>query len=199
LGILTLLFGAAGAGGCHHYLPPSSASLPGQPALARNNPLFVPVADPELVWNQVVDALDDHFKIMREERVRLVGDVLLEGRLETYPADGSTLLEPWRKDSTHGYEKLHATLQSVRRRATARVIPVAGGHFIELIVNKELEDVNHPEQATVDRSGFRYDATLGQNTAPTAAGTVTMGWISLGRDFSLEQQILANLEARLTP
>ena len=74
-------------------------------------------------WNasssgsQAVDAVDDYFRIEREERVRLIGGVLTEGRIDTFPIIGSTIFEPWRKDSTPGYEKVHATLQSIRRRA----------------------------------------------------------------------------------
>ena len=64
------------------------------------NPLFVPPMDRELLWNQTVDAVDDYFRIEREERVRLIGGVLTEGRIDTFPTIGSTILEPWRRDST---------------------------------------------------------------------------------------------------
>ena len=109
------------------------------------NPMLVAVADRDLLWDQVVDALDDYFMIQREERVRQVGDVLLEGRIETFPVGGATLLEPWRKDSTPGPERLQSTLQSIRRRAVVRVTPTGGGYFIDLAVYKELEDLASPQ------------------------------------------------------
>ena len=65
--------------------------------------------------------------------------------------EGSTILEPWRKDSTHGAEKLHATLQSVRRYAFVRVIPADGGYLLQVAVHKQLEDVVQPEHSTVGR------------------------------------------------
>ena len=55
--------------------------------------------DRDLVWDQVVDVVDDYFRMQHEERVRLVGDLLTEGRLDTYPRSGSTIFEPWNRDS----------------------------------------------------------------------------------------------------
>src|SRR3954453_16209664 len=79
------------------------------------NPMFIPPIDREFLWNQTVDAIDDYFRIEREDRVRLIAGVLTEGRIDTFPTIGSTVFEPWRTDSTPGYEKIHATLQSIRR------------------------------------------------------------------------------------
>jgi len=87
--------------------------------------MFIPPLDREFLWNQTADAVDDYFRIEREDRVRLIAGVLTEGRIDTFPTIGSTVFEPWRTDSTMGYEKLHATLQSIRRRATVRVAAVA--------------------------------------------------------------------------
>jgi hypothetical protein len=160
------------------------------------NPLFVQTADHELLWNQVVDTVDNYFKIQKEERVRLVGDVVLEGRIDTFPADGSTLLEPWRDDSTPGFEKLHATLQSVRRQANVRVIPAQGGYLIDVAVYKEVEDLEQPQHAAVGRARVRHGDSLAPSQ-PDALDELTLGWIRLGRDVSLEQQILTEIRQRL--
>jgi len=179
------------------------AAVPGNmpnDAAHLQNPLFVPVGDREFLWSQIVDTLDDYFKIKREERVRLVGDVWLEGHIETYPTEGSTILEPWRKDSTPGPEKLHATLQSVRRYAFVRVSPspTDGGYLLHVAVHKQLEDVVAPEHATVGRASVRHDNSLvDEETSPLAAPT-TLGWIPVGRDVSLEQRILGEIQGRVT-
>ena len=184
----------------HRASPP-----PPGPGLAIENPIFVPVDDHELVWSQVVDAMDDYFQIQSEERVQFIGGVITEGRIETIPRSGATLLEPWRRDSTRGFEKIHATLQSVRRRASARLMPVANGYSIEVAVFKELEAVDRAEHATIGGSTLRYDDSLVRGDrviaeADTHAITdapITLGWIAQGRDVTLEHEILANIRARL--
>ena len=172
---------------------------------AAGNPLFVAVEDRELVWNQVVDELDNYFQIEREERVRLAGNVLTEGTITTYPRLGSSILEPWHRDSAPGYEKLLSTLQTIRRRAVVRVIPTNGGYLVDVAVFKELEDRIAPEGGGTAPVTLRYDDSL---VRPDAVGERnedafdefppgTLGWIPLGRDPQLEQRILNNIAGRL--
>lgn len=161
------------------------------------NPLFVPAMDREFLWNQTVDVVDDYFRIEREERVRLIAGVLTEGRIDTFPLSGSTILEPWRRDSTRGYEKWHATLQAIRRRATVRVMPTEGGYLLDVVVQKELEDLDKPENATVGGATLRYDGTLVRQQGAPGRFSVNLGWIPIGRDCALEQRILANISERL--
>jgi hypothetical protein len=178
-----------------HSLP-HATPLP-HAALAQN-PMYVPLSDREFLWNQLVDTVDDYFEIEREERVRLVGNVLTEGQLETFPQPGSTALEPWLGDSSPGFERRQATLQSIRRRAVVFVRPqVDGGYLVEVIVYKELEDVSQPEFSTVNPEGLRHDGTLERRTRDPLSGPVTLGWIPVGRDTTLEQRILAQLRGRL--
>jgi hypothetical protein len=177
------------------WLGPRQVTVPQSQAIP--NPMFVPIADREILWNQLVDELDDYFRIAREQRVQETGGVLTEGRIDTHPAIGATLLEPWRRDSTPGFERLESTLQSIRRRATARVIPREGGYFVEIQVLKELEDVSQPERSTASSPTQRYDGSLVRGETPIQTGPQTLGWICIGRDASLEQQILAELAGRL--
>ena len=169
----------------------------GGPPAPLENPFFVPAIDREFLWNQTVDALDDYFRIEREDRVRLIGGVLTEGRIDTFPTTGSTLLEPWRGDSTSGYEKWHATLQSIRRRAIVRVIPSEGGYLLDVQVLKELEDLDKPEHATAGGATLRHDGSLVRQEGAGGRFSHTLGWIPLGRDASLEQKILVDIAARL--
>jgi len=184
------------AGGCSLFHGRGPDAPPGAER-GLDNPLFFPVADRELLWNQLVDAVDDYFRIEREQRVQEVGGVLTEGRIITFPTNGATHLEPWHRDSTPGYERLHSTFQSLRRRAEVRVMPRNNGYFVEVVVFKELEDVNQPEGATVRGAAMRHDGSLTRNETPDPDGPVTLGWICLGRDIGLEQQILTELQARM--
>lgn len=192
---------AALACGCK-LLP--KGGVPGPPITSGSvrlgppqNPLFVSGLDPEFVHNQVVDEIDNYFKVQREERVRDVGGVLTEGRVESFPQVGGTIFEPWRKDSTPGFEKLHATLQSIRRRALVRIIPVEGGTLLDVAVYKELEDLKYPERSSVGDSTMRYDTSLVRPQGAERLPPGSLGWIPQGRDASLEQRILSHLRGRL--
>jgi hypothetical protein len=194
--ICGMVVGASCGCGWHPHgslLGQAPAGLPG-----LQNPLLVPVADRDLLWEQVIDALDDYFVIEHEERVRQIGEVLLEGRIETFPVGGATLLEPWRHDATPGAERWQSTLQSIRRRAVVRVAPSAGGYLIDLAVYKELEDLASPQHATVGRARVRHETTLERNEREIGADTFTLGWIPLGRDVTLEQRILQEIRDRTT-
>ena len=189
--VVALVLGSVGCApwGAAAQTAPAVAVLP--------NPLPVSAGDEEYLWNQIVDTVDDYFKIEREVRMRNDGGVVTDGLVQTYPVIGSSYLEPWRGDSMPGFEKLHASLQSIRRRAVVRVIPLAGGYSIELAVYKELEDVAQPEFATVGASTLRHDGSLVRNESNPVNGPATLGWIPPARDVGLEQRTLAEWRVRV--
>jgi hypothetical protein len=165
---------------------------------AVQNPVFIPAADSDVFWEMLVDVLDNYFRIAHEDRVRQVGDVLTEGRIETYPKTGATVLEPWRKDSVGRFQRWESTLQTIRRRAQARVIPSAGGFLVEVQVEKEQEALDRPEQATAASAGLRLGESIDRQPAiGLGEDPHTLGWIPLGRDVILEQTILMELTRRL--
>jgi hypothetical protein len=146
----------------------------------------------------LVDVLDDYFRIAHEDRVRQVGEVLTEGRIDTFPRTGATVLEPWRKDSVGRFQRWEATLQTIRRRAQARVIPSAGGFLVEVIVEKEQEALDRPEHATAASAGLRLGETIdNQPRVSLTDDPHTLGWVPLGRDVILEQAILMELTRRI--
>lgn len=161
------------------------------------NPLPVTVADRGFFWNQLVDTVDDYFDIKSEQQVSAFGEMLTEGVIETVAIPGATALEPWRWDSTPGFERRHATLQSVRRRATIRVRPQGATYLVAVIVEKALEDVNRPAQGTPGSAIPRHDNSLLRLQDEADRQSETLGWIPMGRDVSLEQEILRELNARL--
>jgi hypothetical protein len=165
--------------------------------LYHANPVLVPAGNPEWLWENLVDVVDDYFPIEREEPVRVIGGVPTEGRLDTFPAVGSTLLEPWRDDAANSYEKLEGTLQSIRRSAVVRILPAERGYWIDVAVFKQLEDVREPLQADAGAATFRYDGSLTRVVNPVGEEPIDEGWINLGRDAPLEQRILGQLLSRL--
>jgi hypothetical protein len=162
------------------------------------NPLPIPPASRDWVWEQVVDVVDDYFEIEHEERGRAVGDVVTVGRIDTFPAIGSTLLEPWKGDSVNVYERLECTLQSQRRRAVVQVVPGPdGSSMVDVQVYKELEDVTQPEQSPTASATFNYTSSLQSFVEPIGGQPVPLGWIGQGRDLALEQVMLAKMSLRL--
>ena len=162
------------------------------------NPVLLPVMNREVLWNSIVDTVDDYFRIRREEPIQLVGNTLTEGYIETVATDAATVFEPWRKDGVAGYERVHATFQSIRRQAEIRVRPVQNGFQVEVIVHKELEDLDHPQFATVGGSTVRHDGSLTRPKPGNKYDRETLGWIPMGRDVTLEQAILRDLGERIT-
>ncbi len=183
--------------GCQAFRSFSGLENQPIPAAEVANPLAVPMLDRWLVMEQISDELDNYFRIFREERIRMHDGILSEGRIETHPKIGSTLLEPWRRDSLIGFERLHATLQTVRRFAKVRVVPTGDHYLVDLQVFKELEDLEQPVGAGVTGTIFRHDSSLDIDQRLPQLTQNNRGWIPLGRDVLLEQQILKNIQARL--
>ena len=142
--LLLLAFAVLCCTGCQAFRSFSGLENQPIPTTEVANPLAVPMLDRWLVMEQISDELDDYFRIFREERIRMHDGILSEGRIETHPKIGSTLLEPWRRDSLIGFERLHATLQTVRRFAKVRVVPTGDHYLVDLQVFKELEDLQQP-------------------------------------------------------
>ncbi len=191
--------------------PPGSAPGEVVPDVVPPSTVSVPVTNPDWAWDQIVDVVDDYFQIASEDRVKQVADVMTEGRIDTFPVTGATIFEPWRKDSANLHERWECTLQSIQRRASVRVIPDATGYLVDVSVWKELEDVPKPIHANTGAATFRYDTSLQRDTEfdpdpnripgdparPVGPRTPTAGWIYLGRDPALEQEMLAKIRAKL--
>jgi hypothetical protein len=179
--------------------PPGVA--PGSPAEMASlgpNPISVPVTNEDVAWDQIADVVSDYFTISREQRARRNGEVWTEGRIETAPQDGATWLQPFRRDSVGSFNRWESTFQTIRRRAIVRVIPEGSGYQVEVVVEKELEDLPTPEMATAGAAVFTGDESLPtQRLEQKGRVPVSPRWLSLGRDPALEQRMLGDIQARL--
>lgn len=162
------------------------------------NPVQIPMLDRFLVMDEISDEMDDYFRIAREEQIRISDNVMSEGWIETWPRIGSTVLEPWHRDSTRGFEKLHSSFQTIRRQAKVRIIPSGDSYLVDVKVFKELEDNPNPVRGAVSGKYLRHDNALDVGAEDYWSSKQNDGWISMGRDASLEQQILANIVRRLS-
>ena len=190
--ILLVLFTASG---CRQLVYRLTSDVPPQ---FVPNPLELPPVADDFLWLQVVDTLDDYFRIARQQPVVNRADYVLEGKLETSYKIAGSILEPWRKDTTTGFERLQGTLQSIRRRAIVTVRPIATGYSVEVIVQKDLEDTDRTQYATESTAGLRHDGSRLSREDSFDDSPQTLGWIPLGRDPTLEIAILNDLFGRVT-
>ncbi|MBQ8285046.1 MAG: hypothetical protein IJZ10_01950 [Thermoguttaceae bacterium] len=193
---------------------PGCAGVPSEPTPplsvgtyndAAPNPLFVQTADPDYLWNAVVDVVDNYFEIEFETPIRVFeretenGERFTsraEGRIDTKPTIAAGVLEPWRKNSVACEDRWLATFQTIRRSAVVRVVPDAAGYLIYLSVYNEIEDLKTPMGATI---GFNQNFIddFSQLTQPVGERAASRGWIPTGRDARLEKRMLEEIAWRL--
>jgi hypothetical protein len=158
--------------------------------------VFVPVTDPQAVSDMAAEVVDDYFKIEREEPVRVIGNMLTEGSISTFPSISPTILEPWRVDTATIDQRIENSLQTYRRRAIVKIIPAENGHWIEVQVPLELVDMPQPDHASSGAATFRYDSGFSRVENPVGGEAPPQGWIPKGRDSLLEQRILGQMQFR---
>ena len=141
------------------------------------NPLVVPVGDFELVWKQSVRVLDEYFDIATENR--------LAGTIVTQPVVGSTLLEPWRGDSVGFHDRFEVKPAS------------GGGYSVKVEVYKQLEDLGKPDRSAGSRAVFNNVFPINRTREVVGPVPLPLQWIPRGRDYKLEQVILARLRQDL--
>jgi hypothetical protein len=186
--------------GCS-YLKNTTLAIPSLPlnkTTQLSNPMTVQVGDSEFLWNQIVDTVEDYFRIKSEQRAARDSTQWLEGRLETYPEVGATLLEPWRKDSLYGFQRVQSSLQTMRRTCFIRVIPNEQGFTLAVEVMKEIEDVDRSQYSSEGSSIERHDGTIARTDRTLMGQPITLGWIRQENDTELEQQILREILGRVT-
>ncbi len=183
--------------GCHHFWP-SNFGPPPPVTVPVSNPAHVGSVDPTFLWQQIVDTVDDYFRIASEAPARRENDTWLEGRLRSYPEVSGTAFEPWRRDTTRGFERLQSTFGTVRRTATVRVVPEATGYLIDVNVLKEQEDIDNPQFATASNPSQQQDVSNDTVSSLPLPVQSTLGWYEIGRDRELEQRIMENILGRIT-
>lgn len=184
------------------FLAPGGLTNQAGPTLgaeqAVSRTVFIPVTNEDLAWEVIVDVVDDYFQIDQENRVQLVGNVMTEGRIETFPQVGATLASWNHLDSVGRYNLVESTFQSVRRRAEIRVVPQQGGYQVEAIVYKEFEDLPRPENATAGAAAYRFDTSIDSRLDEQVSRTrLSKFWIPMGRDCEIETAMLQEIQFRI--
>lgn len=180
--LLTALV-CVGVSACAGLEPPritDGSRIPG-------NPIFVRANNDEVVWERAVDVVHDYqFEIARENR--------LDGIIETKPKVGSSLFEPWQRETRGFTNRLESTLQSIRRRAIITITPQEGGFLVGVEALKEREDVLGVAENSAGAATFPENAELQRDLNLVVGQSAPSGWIPLGRDPVLEQSIIRRLQ-----
>jgi len=162
-----------------------------------HNPIFVENYDHEFLWAIVVDVIDTHFEIERQIPMRLHGNVLTEGHIQTKPKIGASLAEFWHADSVGFAERLDSTLQTIRRRVEVHIVPETGGYTIDVRVFKELEDNPQPLRAVANASNLRFRDDANEFADRIDINPSAAGWFIIERDTALEHRLLLEIVYRL--
>jgi hypothetical protein len=159
---------------------------PPRPPAPAENPVYVPHGplSYNLVFSKVLDIVDDVFP-----------DIAFANRytgyIETHPRIAPGMLEPWKPGSPDCYQRLLATLQTIRLRCVVMIQAADdGGFFVDVKVYRELEDLPQPVRQTAGGAIFRSDPPIDRQYEVVDATTYQPTWIPIGRDTCLEQVIL---------
>jgi len=153
------------------------------------NPIYVPLGPPayNTVFEKVLDVVDDYFEVSYANRY--------DGRIETFPRIAPGFEQPWKSGNPGGYERLLATLQTIRHRAVVLIHPANdGGFFVQVTVYREEEDLPRPTRQTAGAAAFRGDDTVERQYEVIDPTVFESNWIPLGQDHKLEQLILERLK-----
>jgi hypothetical protein len=119
----------------------------------------------------------------------------LEGTIATQYKVGSGILEPWHRESVGLQNRLQSTLQPIRRKVLIHFVRVEGGYLVSVEALKELEDLAAPSPNTPGGSTFPQNYPLRRDLNLVLGQAAPSGWIPLGRDAALEQDMLCRLQA----
>lgn len=179
--VLVAALSLCGFGGC---VGPQISATPQH----MQNPVFVSGTDYDVVWENAVDVMHSlQLPIQRESK--------LDGIIETDYKVGAGLLEPWHQDAVTFSDRLEGSFQSIRRRAVMSITPAQGGFLVGVEVVKEIEN---PDRLIINSPGhstFQENTPLQRDLNVVIGPATPDGWIPQGRDPSLEQSILARLQA----
>lgn len=153
-------------------------------------PLFIPTDNQRAVWEQTVEVVHEYFEIASENQEA--------GVIEFQPKVGAGVLEPWHKDSYGLENRVESTLQSIRRRGVVNITQTDGGHLVNVEVYKELEDVPGGGGSSAGDATFQQTNPIRRDLELVGDRATAPGWLSRGRDYILEQEMMLALRRRFS-
>jgi len=161
----------------------------GRPTVA-GNPIYIPAHNEDVAWERTIDVVHDYFDVARENRI--LGSQ--PGIIETRYRIGASVLEPWHHDSHGLNNRIESSLQSIRRKAIISLTPAEGGYLVSVEVFKEIEDLPGIANNTAGGATFHQAAPLRRDLDLVTGQSSPSGWIPIGRDELLEDEMLRRLQ-----
>jgi hypothetical protein len=168
---------------------PVSVGVPVQQVEAEPNPLYVPQGP--MSYRKVVEHC---LNVLNSFQFEISQVNEFQGYIETMPRTAPGVLLFLKPGNPDFYERVLATFQSYRHRATINIQPAqTGGFYITVTVYKELEDLPRPTRAT---SGaiFRVDNNVARQYSVIDPTIYESNWIPKGRDMEIEQILLQQIK-----
>src|SRR5262249_34496267 len=139
------------------------------------------------VFEQVIDVVDDYFDIAESN--------MYAGLIRTHPRVAPGLEQFFKPGSPDFDQRLLATLQSIRHYAVVKIDgPRDGGYGVDVKVFNERENVGPPLRAPAGAAAFRSDPTVDGQYEVIEEMPHSGGWIPIGEDVKMEQEILARIK-----
>jgi hypothetical protein len=154
-------------------------------------------AEYSALFETALSVVDDYFEIMEANRIGVVGVI------KSHPKIAPGLDQILKPGSPDGAERLLATLQTIRYRCEVTIQPafvdagqpgIPAGFMVNVIVYKELEDLERPIAATAGAAAFRSDNSVDRQFEVVDPTVIETTWIPKGRETYLEQEILKRIE-----
>jgi len=141
------------------------------------------------VFESVLNVIDDYFEIAYANRY--------DGKIISAPKIAPGIERPWLNGTPDVYQRLLATVQTMRYRCFVQIGPVEqGGYSVQVTVLRELKDEPRPMNAP-SGSVFRDSATVDRQFEVADIVIPTDGpWIPKGREIALEDSILRQIRRR---
>ncbi len=156
------------------------------------NPVLVSPGQPtaaayQEVFEKTIDVLDDYFELLPPDPY--------DGRVRSKPRVAPGFEQFWKAGNPEPRGRLLATFQSIRQTATARVwAGERGGYLVEVVIDRELEDLPRPIQARNGSAVFQEAPSVDRQLEVVGSDVTTdQAWFKIGRDYALEQQILRRI------
>ena len=195
--LIALCAGAAGllAVGCGLSGPLFDNPILVRPAAAgpMSNPTLIELGTTGEAYRKIIEKTID---VLTDYRWPIAEINPYAGLIRTHPTIAPGYEQWFKPGSPDSNKRLLATLQSIRQYAVVKIdVARDGGYWVDVKVFVELEDVDRPIRATAGAAAFRSDdQTVDHQFEVIDPVPISSGWIPLGEDEALEQEILAPKE-----